>query len=116
MKIRFTTHLTIVFLLVTIFSNSLKAQDSSNYKEHRINFGLQYFQIKEAANYGLVFNGLNLALGYDFTKETNRGLTGYSTDLAFGVNFRKGAGLNWHFKPIDLFYGFQLLNRSKKKK
>ena len=104
----------IIFLWIVIFSNTTLAQDSSIQKTHRLNFQTQFFQIKEAANYGLVFNGLNLAFGYDFVKKGNHRLMSYSAELAFGVDFRHGIGLNWHFKPVDLFYGYEITVDSKK--
>lgn len=105
----------IILLSVFIFSNTASAQDSTFYKRHRLNFQTQFFQIKEAANYGLVFSGLNLAFGYDFTNKTNRRLINYSADLAVGIDFSEGgAGLTLDFKPADVFYGFEIEAGSNK--
>ena len=32
----------------------------------------------------------------------------YAPGLTFGANFSKGVGLAWHFKPIDIWYGFKV--------
>ena len=98
----------LILLSIFILSTVAKAQDTTFQKSHRLNFQTQFFQIKEAANYGLVFNGLNLVFGYDFNKKTNSRLIQYSADLAMGIDFKKGPGINGHLKPVDLFYGFQI--------
>lgn len=108
-------HYKLTLLLFILFSIGLNGQDSTHYKQHRLGFQTQFFQVKEGANYGLVFNGLNLVIAYDFVTEANKRLTTYSADLAFGVNFNKGTGLNWHFKPVDFFYGFEIVNKTQQK-
>jgi hypothetical protein len=77
-------------------------------KTHYLGFSTQYYQIKEAANYGLVNQGLNLSVNYDYEKEYESGILTYSPHIAFGPNYRYGLGLNWYFKFIDFFYGFKI--------
>ncbi len=101
-------HYIIALLLFIICSISAQAQDTTAFKEHKLNFRTQFFQIKEAANYGLVFSGLNLIFGYDYISKTQKNIFIYSPDFSFGADFRKGVGLNWHFKPADFFYGWHI--------
>ncbi|MFC2124688.1 hypothetical protein ACFLU5_07735 [Bacteroidota bacterium] len=103
----------IALLLIIVYSMTTVAQDTTALKEHKLNFRTQYFQIKEGANYGLVFNGFNLVIGYDYNHREKRKVFNYSPDFAFGPDFRQGIGLNWHFKPVDLFYGWDIAKNSQ---
>ncbi len=86
----------------------IRGQDLSSVREQRIHFKPQFFQIKDALNYGLTYSGINLNGGYHWQQTSSDHRVSYATDLAFGVNFNKGIGLAWHFKPLDLFYGFKM--------
>lgn len=83
-------------------------QDSS---QHQLSIGLNGIQIKDQFNYGLVFNGLDLSVGYIYTRTFETSRLQYEADLRFGANFNKGVGLNWRFMPVDLFWGASLPNR-----
>ena len=94
---------------MTICQESV-AQTNSNPK-HYFGFSTQYNQIKEAGNYGLVNQGLNLSLNYSYEKNRRSTIFTYSPNVAFGANYRNGVGLNWYFKLVDLFYGFRIGKR-----
>jgi len=97
-----------------MFSIPLKAQDTVNKKEHFVSYKTQFFQIKDAFNYGLVYSGVNLKGAYSFVLTTEKTTFSYNPDLAFGFNFNKGIAMAWHFKPVDLFYGWNA-NKTKTK-
>ena len=88
--------------------NQLSAQNAKSDKSHYLSFKPQFIQIKEAANYGYVFNGLNLSLNYSFELENDQRISAYSPSIAFGALYKKGIALAFQIRPIDLFYGFRL--------
>ncbi len=95
-------------LSVLFFITNLKAQDSTRGTDHSIHLKTQFFQIKDKFNYGLVFNGLNLVIGYSLIKTLDEHTFSYTPDFAFGANYNKGIGVALHFKPVDLYYGFMI--------
>jgi len=101
-------------LLLFLFSIVLNAQVSPTKKEHIVSFKTQFIQIKDAFNYGLVYNGLNLKGSYSFVLSSDKFTFSYNPDLAFGAMFNKGVAMAWHVKPIDLFYGWKV-NKSETK-
>jgi len=106
------------FVLLLSFWTSLYAQEyvdnSLDTKifttQHTLILKTQYLSIKDEFNYGLVFQGLNLGIGYTLDKTRDKSMFSYSPDLSFGANFSKGVGLAWHFRPIDVYYGFKVNN------
>jgi hypothetical protein len=74
---------------------------------HFISLKTQFVQIKDKFNYGLVFRGGVLGVGYSFLRESNKNTLLYSTDIAFGANYSKGIGFVWNFQPMDFYYGFR---------
>jgi len=99
--------------ILMLSSNSI-AQDSLKQTIHSATLKTQFFQIKDAFNYGLVFNGLNLVGRYSFEKTTEKTSIIYNPEFSFGANFNKGVGLDWGFIPINFFIG-RNINRSKSK-
>jgi hypothetical protein len=97
-----------------MFSSMMLAQDPAIKKYHSISLNTQFVQIKDEFNYGLVFNGINLGGRYSFTKITNRNTLLFTADMAVGANFKKGLGIIILFRPINLFYGFNI-NQSNSK-
>ncbi|MCP5064335.1 MAG: hypothetical protein GY936_17990 [Ignavibacteriae bacterium] len=97
-----TTMLLIIICLLPTFT---RAQDSTN---HYLTLKPHFFQIKEAANYGLVFNGINLMLGYEYLNKREKSMHSYNADFGFGAGFNKGVSFNWHLKPVDLYYGWSV--------
>ena len=100
------THLT-TSLFILLFAINLQAQEQSD-KSHTISFSPQYYQFKDAFNYGLSTNGLNLPVEYEYKNHTSRTLFTYNASFSFGANYANGLGLSWQFKPIDLTYTFKL--------
>ncbi|MCP4123168.1 MAG: hypothetical protein GY751_15550 [Bacteroidetes bacterium] len=84
------------------------AQDSTSSKKHFIYTDPEFFQVKDGFNYGLVFNGINLGAGYTFEKVTSSYTLAYTTGFAFGADFKKGVGMNWNFRPVDLSMRFKV--------
>lgn len=101
-----------IFIVCLLFATILNAQTGKSQKEHFLTLKIEFFQIKEAANYGLVFNGLNLVVDYDLVIINENTIFQYSPEFGFGANFNNGIGLSWEFKPIDLYYGFQIFEES----
>ena len=103
-----------LLILFLLGAGHALAQPGNITSTHRLGFGVQYHQIKESANYGLVNQGLNLSLNYDYQKRNNNRLFSYNPVIAFGPNYRYGLGLNWHFKLIDFFYGYRICNKDNR--
>jgi hypothetical protein len=82
------------------------SQDSIRvHKDHLITFSSQFFQIKDEFNYGLVFNGLNVACTYTYIFSSEKYTVIYNSRLGLGANFNKGVGIDLRLKPVDFFYG-----------
>ena len=84
--------------------------DSIEYpqKAHYVFVKTQFSQYKDQFNYGLVFSGINLDLGYNFTRSKENKITSYEGGIAVGINSNKGNGISLRIKPLDYFYGFKL--------
>jgi hypothetical protein len=64
-----------------------------------------FIQVKEAANYGLVFRGPSFGFGMRWEFPSVKHLLFYEYSLGPGVMFAKNiAGLDFSFKPADLGY------------
>lgn len=98
--------------LLFICPNTIHAQQNEVTKQHSLIFKPQFFQVKDAFNYGLVYSGFNLAIGYEYEEKSENALWNYSANMAFGPDFGKGIGLNWQFQPFNLFYGFNVSGSS----
>ena len=95
----FTIPLACLFLV-----GSLQAEDRSPKIDHNIGLNIRMIQIKDAFNYGLVFNGIHLSASYELRFSDRQNQLIYSNSLGFGAAFNKGAGLLWTFIPVDLSY------------
>ncbi len=74
-----------------------------------LDFSIQYFQLKDQINYGLVFNGGNLEVGYSLTVAREHKFLQYQAAFGFGPGFSKGiASINFRLKPVDLAYCFHI--------
>ena len=74
----------------------------------------QFFQLKDQKNYGLVFNGGNISVGYTLQKQTGNNFFRYDAVFGLGVGFSKGiAGINLHLKPAGLSYCFRVVQGEK---
>lgn len=104
---------TILIIFILSFSNECfcsPVEEESNSSLWILN--LNFNQIKDELNYGLVNNGLNLGIEYVNHKFFDKyGLL--SSSLDFGINFKKGIGANIVFKPVkywspSLFKGYNI--------
>jgi len=105
MKMKTVLILIVLFLLK---NEGLIAQVTGRNIHQTISFKSKFIQIKDVFNYGLVNNGLNLGGEYSLVSITESSAVIYKAEVDFGVNYNQGLGLNWSFKPLDLFYGFRL--------
>jgi hypothetical protein len=99
------------FIIILILScpTVIFSQDSTIvHKGRSITLNSQFFQIKDQFNYGLVYNGVNLACNYAYTFSSDKKTVIYETSLGLGTNFNKGIGIALRLKPIDLFYGLPI--------
>jgi len=98
----------ILAILLLLNFEGLIAQESGRKITQSISFKSKFIQIKDEFNYGLVNNGFNLGGEYSLVSGTEKNTIIYRTEFDFGANFKKGLGIAWSFKPVDLFYGFRL--------
>jgi len=100
------------FVFFLLFTYGLMGQEMNTLtkpeKIHSVFVKTQFAQYKDQFNYGLVFSGVNLDLGYAFQKKSERRIISYKGELAAGINFNKGPGLVVRLKPVDFFYGFSI--------
>jgi len=103
----------LIGLFAILYSTNLYSQDNSTGASpiHTVSFNTQFIQIKDEFNYGLVFSGPNLVAGYSLARITDKDILQYSLEVGFGGVFNKGAGFAWRFKPIDVFYGRNLITK-----
>ena len=80
-------------------------------KAHFVTIKTQFSQYKDQFNYGLVFSGVNLDLGYASMQTRGNKTTSYKCGLAIGINSNKGTGIALRIKPLDYFYGVKLESR-----
>lgn len=99
-----------IFLLVSTVPglSILSAQDNVVHNSQSFSLKTHFAQIKDEFNYGLVFYGMNLNLGYSFISTSDGKTFSYTPELGFGANFNKGVGAALLFQPIDLFYGLNV--------
>lgn len=97
-------------MLLLLWVAHVVAQESERDLNHQVSFKTQYLQVKDSYNYGLAHRGLNLAGAYTLSLEAGRNRFSYDAEISFGVNYNRGMGMAWTFKPFDLFYGFRLNN------
>lgn len=94
-----------LILMLLLASTILDAQDKVVNRHSFFTTGL--LQIKESANFGLVFQGPDLTYGmiWDVKNESTR-IT-YAYELGLGLPFSKGIpALGFYLKPVDLAYMF----------
>ena len=103
----------LVFVIVLLLNfHFLKAQEVS--KSHEIGFGLQYVEIKEGTNYGLVNQGVNLSVNYHYSRDQELKRFRFSPSINLGANYRQGIGLNWHFNLIDFTYTYMICDKDNR--
>lgn len=92
------------FLLMFLFTAELKSQDFDELRTMNYTFGIQ--QIKDAMNYGFVFSGHQHRFTYRRTWKIKEKTLFYQGSFGVGPLTNKPGilGLNFLFKPIDVFY------------
>jgi hypothetical protein len=99
-------------MMLMIGPSSGYAQD--NRTTSLISIETQFFQLKDEKNYGMVFNGGNILVGYTLQKLTGNNLFSYEAAFGFGAGFSMGiAGINFHLKPVELSYCFPIVLNEK---
>lgn len=96
-----------IVLLLSIVATSSLAQYNVTNRNSFLSTGL--IQIKESANFGLVFKGpdINYGMIWDIKNEKTR-IT-YEYELGLGILFsRKIPALGFYLKPIDFAYMFRI--------
>ena len=87
----------VLFAILCSFNGFAQNDSAGVSKISTVSIKIQYIQIKDEFNYGLVFTGPNLVAAYSFSKVTDNGIFRYSPEIAFGGVFNKGAGFAWRF-------------------
>lgn len=97
-------------ICVLLFSDNLYSQENNNVtnRTHSLFFKTQNIQVKDALNYGLVYNGPNLGVTYFYNKNMHKYAFSYSSEVYFGGLFGKGGGFSWRLKSIDISYRHKL--------
>ncbi|MFN3195943.1 MAG: hypothetical protein ACE364_08345 [Chlorobiota bacterium] len=103
--------ITLLVMLILPFSIFSEEQDLV---EHTITFKSQFNQYKDELNYGLVYSGVNLGVGYTYLQSNENALFEYSPELGFGASFNKGIGVAWRLRPIDINYGWTVTDIDNK--
>lgn len=84
-------------------------QTSASEKEKIRNSFLKagYKQIKESANFGLVFSGANLNYGHYWARSANNRIFSIENEIGVSIPFSKGIpALNIYLKPAEVSYLF----------
>lgn len=99
-----------LFALASLFRPGVNAQDEG--KGSYLDFGADFFQVKDEKNYGLVFNGGKVDFSYIWRGTVGNSQINYRGDFGFGPSFSKEiAGINIKINPLNLDYSFQLVNK-----
>jgi hypothetical protein len=98
-----TLILSLIFCLINSFSS---AQDNSITRNSFVSAGIP--QIKESANFGLVFRGPAFNYGMNWLNKNEKRIFSYEFELGAGVLFSRDIpGISFHLKPVDLAYMFK---------
>lgn len=96
---------TILPLIALLFVMECPAQDqeiSSNFY-----FSTGFKQIKENANFGLVFSGVNVKYGHYWAKKENNRIFSIENEIGVSIPFSKGIpALDIYLKPAEISYLF----------
>ena len=93
----------ILFLLLLLVSHLVSAQNLCKEKKSFFSSGL--VQVKENANYGLVFRGVGLNYGINLNLYNEHKILSYENKIGLKILFSKGIpGLGVNLKPLDCRY------------
>ena len=71
-------------------------------------FSTGFSQVKEAANFGLVFNGPAINYGMKWDRRNDKRMITYEFEIGVGIPFSKNIpALDIYIKPIDIAYMFR---------
>jgi len=105
-----------IFILVAVFVfnrfNNVFSQNEHSIRERNtfLSAGLQFNQIKEQLNFGLVFRGPAVDLQAGLTREYKHFLFEYSGKLNLSLLFSKGmTGISLNLQPVNGFLGIPVL-------
>jgi hypothetical protein len=90
-------------------------QENAVHRSKALSIDFRFWQFKDSMNYGLVYSGPGLAIGYEFEYSTSGRTFIYSPEVNLGVNFNKGIGVAYGGSPADLYYGYEVLQQSDKR-
>jgi hypothetical protein len=93
--------------------NRTAAQNMPRAKHSSIFVSSGFFQIKEEENLGMVFNAPQISVGFTHERPLKNHILTYQNRIALGPVFSRnmmGAFLN--VKPVDLFYGVNITEKS----
>jgi hypothetical protein len=84
---------------------TVRAQEKTNISQSYFSAGLR--QIKESANFGLVFNGPQIIYGHHWESSKNNRIFSIENEIGVCIPFSKGIpALDIYFKPAEISYLF----------
>jgi len=91
-----------LLVLVLIFhTHLLNAQQKQ--KNSFLDLSGQFFQLKDQKNYGLIYYGGNIYVGYSFKQAKEKRILEYDGGIGIGAGASKEiAGINLFLKPVDI--------------
>lgn len=91
----------LIFLIIAVG----KAQEKTTTSQSYFSTGLK--QIKESANFGLVFSGANVKYGHYWAKTENNRILSIENEIGVSIPFSKGIpALDIYLKPVEISYLF----------
>ena len=97
---------TIISILFIMFFLPVSGQENVVYRNSFFSSGLS--QVKEAANFGLVFTGPVINYGMTWTRKNDKRMITYGYELRVGIPFsKKIPALDIYVKPVDMAYMFR---------
>ncbi|MFC2133680.1 hypothetical protein ACFLTH_03610 [Bacteroidota bacterium] len=105
------TFLILCLLILTNVQIHVSAQHRNENRNSLFFVSTEFFQIREADNLGMIFKGPKLSGGLIFEIPFDNDLLIYQIKAGLGPAFsRSMMSAHLEFKPVDIFYGFNLSN------
>jgi len=96
----------IISLLILVFFLPGSARENAITRYSFFSTG--FSQLKEAANFGLVFNGPVINYGMTWDRRNDKRMITYGYELGVGIPFSKNIpALDFYLKPVDMAYLFR---------
>lgn len=97
----------VISTLLIVFFLSSSAQENAVYRNSFFSTG--FAQVKEAANFGLVFSGPVINYGMTWNRINEHRMITYGYELGVGIPFSKSIpALDIYLKPVDIAYMFHI--------